>query len=119
MNIRIQDGTVSVFGSDHELENASAVDKAVFDAIISAISSAMHTPTIKNHNEHIETRSYGEEELDEERGKENREQNREEELKKAFEEMFGVMLGVAILSKFAKYDNTEEEIAKLKENFWR
>lgn len=115
MNVHIQDGAVSVSGSNLELENASAVDKAVFDAIIGAISSAMHAPAIKNCNEHIKTRSYGEEELDEERG----EENRDEELKKAFEEMFGVMLGVAILSKFAEYNNTEEEVAKLKENFWR
>ena len=46
MNIHIQDGNVRVFGSDLELTNATATEKATFDRIINAIGSATHTPSV-------------------------------------------------------------------------
>lgn len=124
MNIHIQDGAVRIFGSDLELESASAVDKAAFDAIIGAISSAMRTPTIKSCNERIEIWNCGEEEWndDEDLEEKNKEVNTEqdkEELRKMLGEMLGAVLGAAILSEFAGYGNKEEEVAKLKENFWQ
>lgn len=101
MNIHIQDGNVRVFGSDLELANSTATDKAVFDRIISAIGSASHTPSVTNCN----TRIYSwEDEEDEENG----EQDKEEELKEALEEILGAAFEVATLS---------ELVEKLKEIF--
>lgn len=105
MNIHIQDGAVRIFGSDLELANASAVDKAAFDAIINAIDSAFCIPSVTDCNTRTDNwedeRHWVEDcdeddeedwEDDEEEDEEDGEQNKEEELKKAIEklkEIFG------------------------------
>ena len=122
MNIHIQDGAVRVFGSDLELANASAVDKAAFDAIIGAISSvtsATPIPSTTDCSKPIDEWDEDDEDWDEDEDleEEDNEQHKEE-LKKAFDEMIKAISGVAILSELAERNNKEKEIAeKLKEIF--
>lgn len=119
INIHIQNGTVSVFGSDLELANANATDKAVFDKIISAIGSVSHISPITGCNTYANT--WGDEEDwedDEKEDEEDGEQDKEEELRKAFEEILGAAFGITILSELVENNNKEEEVVKkLKEIF--
>ena len=131
MNIHIQDGNVRIFGSDLELANASAVDKAAFDAIIGAISSvtsATPAPSTTDCGKPIDEWDEDDEDWDEdEEGwdededleeEDEEEEDEEEELKEALEEVLGAALGVTILSELAKRNNKEKEVAeKLKEIF--
>ena len=121
MNIHIQDGAVRVFGSDLELANASAVDKAAFDAIIGAISSvtsATPIPSTTDCSKPIDEWDDDDEDWDEEENEE--EEDEEEKMKKALGEMLSTALGVAILSELAECNNKEKEVTeKLKEIFGR
>lgn len=119
MNIHIQNGTVSVFGSDLELANANATDKAVFDKIINAISSVSHISPITGCNTYTNNQKDDEDwEDDEEEDEEDGEQDKEEELRKAFEKILGAAFGITILSELVENNNKEEEVVKkLKEIF--
>lgn len=126
MNIHIQDGAVRVFGSDLELANASAVDKAAFDAIIGAISSvtsATPIPSTTDCSKPIDEWDDDDEDWDEEENEEEEdeeEEDEEEKMKKALGEMLSTALGVAILSELAECNNKEKEVTeKLKEIFGR
>lgn len=103
MNIHIQDGNVRIFGSDLELANASAVDKAAFDAIIGAISSvtsATPTPSTTDCSKPIDEWDEDDEGWDEDEDLE--EEDEEEEIKEALEEMFGTVFEAATLSELAE-----------------
>lgn len=116
MNIHIQDGNVRVFGSDLELANATATDKAVFDRIINAIGSASRISPVADCNTHTDNWEDDEDWEDEEE-EEDGEQDKEE-LKKALGEILGAAFGVAILSELAEGNNKEKEVVeKLKEIF--
>lgn len=101
MNIHIQDGAVRVFGSDLELANASTVDKAAFDAIISAISSvtpATPIPSTTDRSKPIDEWDEDDEDWDEDLEGEDE----EEKIKEALEEMFGTAFEAANLSELAE-----------------
>lgn len=105
MNIHIQDGAVRVFGSDLELANASAVDKAAFDAIISAISSVTSATPIPSTTDRSKPIDDWDEEEYEEEGDEDedlKEEDEEEKMKETLEEMFGTAFEAANLSELAK-----------------
>jgi hypothetical protein len=106
MTVHIQNGTISVFGSDLELAIADATDKAVFDKIINAISSVSYISPVTNCNTHTDSK------------KEDEKKDKEEELKKAFEEMLGTAIGIALLSEpTGRTDKEKEVIKKLGEIF--
>lgn len=118
MNIHIQDGAARIFGSDLDLANATATDKAVFDRIINAIGSTSHIPSVTDCNTH--TDSWGDDKDLEDDGdlEEKDNEQLEEELKKAFEEMIEAIFETTILSEFAEHNNKENKVAeKLKEIF--
>lgn len=122
MNIHIQDGAVRIFGSDLELANASAVDKAAFDAIIGAISSVTSATPVScttDCSKPIDEWDEDDEDWDEDENLEEEdeeEEDKDEELKNALEEMWD--LGIAILSELEKRNNKEKEATeKLKEIF--
>ena len=103
MSIHIQDGAVRVFGSDLELANASAVDKAAFDAIIGAISSvtsATPIPSTTDCSKLIDKWDEDDEDWDEDEDWE--EEDEEEKMKEVLEEMFGTVFEAAILSELAE-----------------
>ena len=118
MNIHIQDGAARIFGSDLDLANATATDKAVFDRIINAIGSTSHIPSVTDCNTHTDNLE-GDEDLEDDEDLEGEDNEQyKEELKKAFEEMIEAIFETTILSEFAEHNNKENEIAeKLKEIF--
>lgn len=118
MNIHIQDGAARIFGSDLELANATATDKAVFDKIINAIDSTSHTPSVTDCNTHTNSWKDDKDLKDDEDLEEKDNEQLEEELKKAFEEMVEAIFETTILSEFEEHNNKEKEAAeKLKEIF--
>lgn len=131
MNIHIQDGNVRVFGSDLELTNATATEKATFDRIINAIGSATHTPPVTDCSKPVDEdwdeddwdeddEDWDEDGDDEDGDNEDSEQSKKEEAEKALEEMLGAILGLALLSELAGHIDKEkknEVNEKLKEIF--
>lgn len=134
MNIHIQDGNVRVFGSDLELTNATATEKATFDRIINAIGSATHTPSVTDCSTPVDEDwdeddwdendedwdEDDEDENDEDEDNEKSEQSKKEEAEKALEEMLGAVLGLALLSELVEHIDKEkknEVNRKLKEIF--
>lgn len=122
MNIHIQDGNVRVFGSDLELTNATATEKATFDRIINAIGSAAHTPPVTDCSKPVDKDwdEDDEDENDEDEDNEKSEQSKKEETEKALEEMLGAVLGLALLSELAGHIDKKkksEANEKLKEIF--
>ena len=134
MNIHIQDGNVRVFGSDLELTNATATEKATFDRIINAIGSATHTPSVTDCSKPIDEDwdeddwdendedwdEDDEDENDEDEDNEKSEQSKKEEAEKALEEMLGAVLGLALFSELVEHIDKEkknEVNGKLKEIF--
>lgn len=135
MNIHIQDGNVRVFGSDLELTNATATEKATFDRIINAIGSATHTPSVTDCSKPVDEDwdeddwdkdDWNEDdenwdEDDEDEDDEDSEQSKKEEAEKALEEMLGAVLGLARLSELVGHidegKKKKEVNGKLKEIF--
>lgn len=139
MNIHIQDGNVRVFGSDLELTNATATEKATFDRIINAIGSAAHTPPVTDCSKPVDKDwdeddwdendwdendedwdEDDEDENDEDEDNEKSEQSKKEEAEKALEEMLGAVFGLALLSELVGHIDKEkksEANEKLKEIF--
>lgn len=105
MNVHIQDGAVRIFGSDLELANATATDKAVFDRIISAIGSASYVLPVTDCNTLTDSWEDDEDCEDDEDLEEEDGEQYKEELKKAFEEMIEATFGAATLSRLAERNN--------------